>query len=117
MEVGKRVEMLQRKSSIETEPRTLHLDQIENAREEALCVINTKTFQEAQRYSINSSIFWSFLCKLFLMELKNMQETQEGLRAGEEKRGRCLDLKDYDDEDERLIFLDPPGWDIASAPF
>lgn len=51
------------------------------------------------------------------MELKNMQETQEGLRAGEEKRGRCLDLKDYDDEDERLIFLDPPGWDIASAPF
>ncbi|KAG5407581.1 hypothetical protein IGI04_013700, partial [Brassica rapa subsp. trilocularis] len=45
------------------------------------------------------------------------KETQEGLRAGEEKRGRCLDLKDYDDEDERLIFLDPPGWDIASAPF
>ncbi|KAL0891458.1 hypothetical protein Bca101_015441 [Brassica carinata] len=47
MEVGKRMEMLQRKSSIETEPRTLHLDQIENAREEALCVIKTKTFQEA----------------------------------------------------------------------
>lgn len=51
------------------------------------------------------------------MKLKNMQETQEGLRAGEENRGRCLDLKDYDDEDETLIFLDPHGWDIASAPF
>ncbi|XP_018483758.1 uncharacterized protein LOC108854645 [Raphanus sativus] len=97
MEVGKRMEMLQRMSSIETEPRTLHLDQIENAREEALCVIKTKTFQEA----------------LYIFT----KETQEGIRAGEEKRGRCLDLKDYDDEDERLIFLDPHGWDIASAPF
>lgn len=58
-----------------------------------------------------------FLPIFLLMELKNMQETQEGIRAGEEKRGRCLDLKDYDDEDERLIFLDPHGWDIASAPF
>ncbi|KAF8098356.1 hypothetical protein N665_0268s0025 [Sinapis alba] len=97
--VGKRMEMLQRKSSIETEPRTLHLDQIENAREEALCVIKTKTFQEAL------DIF--------------TKERQESLSAGEEKRGRrCLDLKDYDDdEDERLIFLDPRGWDIASAPF
>ncbi|CAH8329409.1 unnamed protein product [Eruca vesicaria subsp. sativa] len=97
MEVGKRMEMLQRKSSIETEPMTLHLDQIENAREEALYVIKTKTFQEAL------DIF--------------TKETQEGLRADDEKRGRSLDLKDYDEEDERLIFLDPNGWDIASAPF
>ncbi|CAH8384581.1 unnamed protein product [Eruca vesicaria subsp. sativa] len=100
MEVGKRMEMLERKSSIETEPMTLHLDQIENAREEALFVMKTKTFQEAM------DIF--------------TKETQEGLRDEEEKRGRrCLDLKDYeyDDEDERLIFLDPLGWDIVSAPF
>ncbi|CAF2068068.1 hypothetical protein Bca4012_086680 [Brassica carinata] len=99
MEVGKRMEMLERKSSIETEPMTLHLDQIEHAREEALFVIRTKTFQEAM------DIF--------------TKETQEGLRADEEKRGRrCLDLKDYDDDqDERLIFLDPIGWDIVSAPF
>ncbi|KAF8097073.1 hypothetical protein N665_0296s0054 [Sinapis alba] len=98
MEVGKRVEMLERKSSIETEPMTLHLDQIENAREEALYVIRTKTFEEAMH------IF--------------TKETQEGLRGDEEKRGRCIDLKDYDDdEDERIIFLDPIGWDIVSAPF
>ncbi|KAG2250001.1 hypothetical protein Bca4012_022499 [Brassica carinata] len=99
MEVGKRsMEMLERKSSIETEPMTLHLDQIENAREEALFVMKTKTFEEAM------DIF--------------TKETQEGLRADEEKRGRrCLDLQDYDDEDERLIFLDPLGWDIVSAPF
>ncbi|XP_018469003.1 uncharacterized protein LOC108840674 [Raphanus sativus] len=99
MEVGKRMDMLERKSSIETEPMTLHLDQIENAREEALFVMKTKTFEEAM------DIF--------------TKETQEGLRADEEKRGRCLDLQDYecDDEDERLIFLDPLGWDIVSAPF
>lgn len=47
MEVGKRMDMLERKSSIETEPMTLHLDQIENAREEALFVMKTKTFEEA----------------------------------------------------------------------
>ncbi|XP_056859577.1 uncharacterized protein LOC130508235 [Raphanus sativus] len=99
MEVGKRMDMLERKSSIETEPMTLHLDQIENAREEALFVMKTKTFEEAM------DIF--------------TKETQEVLRADEEKRGRCLDLQDYeyDDEDERLIFLDPLGWDIVSAPF
>ncbi|KAH0940792.1 hypothetical protein HID58_000429 [Brassica napus] len=94
----KRMEMLERKSSIETEPMTLHLDQIEHAREEALFVMKTKTFQEAM------DIF--------------TKESQEGSRADEEKRGRCLDLKDYEyDEDERLIFLDPIGWDIVSAPF
>lgn len=47
IEVGKRMEILQRKSSIETEPMTLHLDQIKNARAEAMCVIKTKTFEEA----------------------------------------------------------------------
>uniref|UniRef100_A0A1J3H893 Uncharacterized protein n=3 Tax=Noccaea caerulescens TaxID=107243 RepID=A0A1J3H893_NOCCA len=99
------MEMLQRKSSIETEPMTLYLDQIKNAREEAMCVIKTKTFQEAM------DIF--------------TKETQESLRACEEKRERCLGMKDDDDdddddggddndeEDERLVFLSPHGWDIA----
>lgn len=61
-----------------------------------------------------STIFFSYSRNIL-----SMQETQEGLRADEEKRGRCLDLQDYecDDEDERLIFLDPLGWDIVSAPF
>lgn len=61
-----------------------------------------------------STIFFSYSRNIL-----SMQETQEVLRADEEKRGRCLDLQDYeyDDEDERLIFLDPLGWDIVSAPF
>ncbi|XP_024005682.1 uncharacterized protein LOC18029388 [Eutrema salsugineum] len=90
------MEMLQRKSSIETEPMTLHFDQIERAREEAMYVIKTKSFEEAM------DIF--------------TKETQESLRA-QENRGRCSDMKGDDDEDERLIFLSPHGWDIASAPF
>ncbi|CAN8327241.1 unnamed protein product [Cochlearia groenlandica] len=93
--------MLQRKSSIDTEPMTLHIDQIESAREEALFVMKTKTFEEAM------NIF--------------TKERQDGLIREDEKKEICLDLKknddDDDDEEERLIFLSPRGWDIASAPF
>ncbi|KAL1215865.1 hypothetical protein V5N11_024393 [Cardamine amara subsp. amara] len=105
MEVSKRMEMLERRPSIETEPMTLHLDQIENAREEAMYVMKTKTMEEA------IDIF--------------TKETHEGLRAGEE-RGRCINLKDNDDDDdddddyeeETMMFLSPLGWvDIATAPF
>ncbi|CAA7025545.1 unnamed protein product [Microthlaspi erraticum] len=98
MEVSKRMEMLERKSSIDTEPMTLHFDQIENAREEAICVIKTKTFQEAM------DIF--------------TKETQDSLKAREENREKYANKKnDDDDEEERLVFLSPHGWDIASAPF
>ncbi|XP_010912622.1 uncharacterized protein [Elaeis guineensis] len=38
---------IERKSSIENEPRTLTLDQLQYAREEALCVLSTKTIEEA----------------------------------------------------------------------
>ncbi|XP_038986720.1 uncharacterized protein LOC120112141 [Phoenix dactylifera] len=38
---------IERKSSIEDEPRTLRLDQFQYAREEALCVLSTKTIEEA----------------------------------------------------------------------
>ncbi|EOA17713.1 hypothetical protein CARUB_v10006092mg [Capsella rubella] len=100
MEVSKRMEMLERRPSIETEPMTLHLDQLENAREEAIYVMKTKTLEEAM------DIF--------------TKETREGLRASEE-RGRCMNLKndddDDDDEDERMMFMSPHGWDIATAPF
>ncbi|XP_010437760.1 PREDICTED: uncharacterized protein LOC104721471 [Camelina sativa] len=96
-EVSKRMNMLERRPSIETEPMTLHLDQIENAREEAMFVMKTKTMEEAM------DIF--------------TKETHEGLRASEE-RGRCINLEDDDDdEDERMTFMSPHGWDIATAPF
>lgn len=57
-----RMEMLQRKSSIETEPMTLDFDQIENAREEAMYVIKTKTFQEAMDiFTKVSSLFTQYI--------------------------------------------------------
>lgn len=36
-----------RRSSIETEPRTLNINQIQDAREAALYVVNTKSIEEA----------------------------------------------------------------------
>ncbi|KAF8404373.1 hypothetical protein HHK36_009256 [Tetracentron sinense] len=40
---------IDRKSSIESEPRTLNIEQIQYAREEALYVLNTKSIEEALR--------------------------------------------------------------------
>ncbi|XP_058089750.1 uncharacterized protein LOC131236530 [Magnolia sinica] len=40
---------IERKSSIESEPRTLHFGQIQCAREAALYVLNTKSIEEALR--------------------------------------------------------------------
>ncbi|XP_010270423.1 PREDICTED: uncharacterized protein LOC104606757 [Nelumbo nucifera] len=40
---------IERKSSIENEPRTLTIDQLQFAREEALCVLNTRGIEEAIR--------------------------------------------------------------------
>ncbi|KAL9289002.1 hypothetical protein AtEden1_Chr4g0312461 [Arabidopsis thaliana] len=72
MEVSKRMDMLERRSSIETEPMTLHLDQLENAREEALYVMKTKTMEEAMdiftkvRIYSNFSFWSSFKFSFFL---------------------------------------------------
>ncbi|KAG9457280.1 hypothetical protein H6P81_001788 [Aristolochia fimbriata] len=41
------VQKIERKSSIESEPRTLHFDQIEYAREAALYILNTNSIEEA----------------------------------------------------------------------
>ncbi|CAK7355004.1 unnamed protein product [Dovyalis caffra] len=38
---------IDRQSSIENEPRTLTMDQIQYAREAALCVVNTRSIEEA----------------------------------------------------------------------
>ncbi|XP_051127144.1 uncharacterized protein LOC127248701 [Andrographis paniculata] len=43
------MERMKRQSSIEKEPRTLSLHQIEFAREAALCVVNTRSIEEALR--------------------------------------------------------------------
>ncbi|KAK7399384.1 hypothetical protein VNO78_10566 [Psophocarpus tetragonolobus] len=40
---------LQRTSSIEREPRTLNINQIQSARELAIYILNTKTMEEASR--------------------------------------------------------------------
>ncbi|KAL3591439.1 hypothetical protein D5086_010079 [Populus alba] len=57
---------IQRKSSMESEPRTLTMDQIQFAREAALYVVNTRSIEEAlsifteNNYNKNASpnIFW-----------------------------------------------------------
>lgn len=70
MEVSKRMDMLERRSSIETEPMTLHLDQLENAREEAMYVMKTKTMEEAMDIFTKVYItylnffYFSFLCNV-----------------------------------------------------
>ncbi|KAH1237312.1 hypothetical protein GLYMA_08G156600v4 [Glycine max] len=40
---------LERTSSIEREPRTLNINQIQSARELAIYILNTKTIEEASR--------------------------------------------------------------------
>ncbi|WJX53706.1 hypothetical protein P8452_39673 [Trifolium repens] len=44
-----RLPPIQRTSSIEREPRTLGIDQIQSARNLAIYILNTKTFEEASR--------------------------------------------------------------------
>ncbi|KAB1210576.1 hypothetical protein CJ030_MR6G010872 [Morella rubra] len=46
---GASVVRIDRKSSIESEPRTLSIDQIQYAREAAMYVMNTRTIEEAMR--------------------------------------------------------------------
>ncbi|KAK2384846.1 hypothetical protein QL285_072147 [Trifolium repens] len=44
-----RLPRIQRTSSIEREPRTLGIDQIQSARNLAIYILNTNTFEEASR--------------------------------------------------------------------
>ncbi|XWS29890.1 hypothetical protein CRYUN_Cryun24cG0069200 [Craigia yunnanensis] len=84
---GKSALRIDRKSSIESEPRTLNIDQIQCAREAAMYVVSTRSIEEAM------SIFTEGLepvvsvggdnmgTMMDLKEMKNLEELQlQGIR-------------------------------------
>ncbi|XP_010547900.1 PREDICTED: uncharacterized protein LOC104819498 [Tarenaya hassleriana] len=91
--------MLERKSSIETEPVTLHLNQMRHAREAAMLVLQTKTMEEAMN--------------IFTQGLEAVREKKRG--------GGCnVELDDDDDYDLQLMrqrLVENAYRDTVSAPF
>ncbi|KAI3960389.1 hypothetical protein MKW98_017113 [Papaver atlanticum] len=86
---------IQRKSSIETEPRTLNIHQIHFAREAALFVLNNRSSEEA---------------------INIFTEGLESVNSGDMQKGGHVML-DSDDEndfdaDEKILIRD-----VATAPF
>ncbi|XP_030924003.1 uncharacterized protein LOC115950870 isoform X4 [Quercus lobata] len=89
---------IDRKSSIESEPRTLGFDQIQYAREAALYVLNTKTIEEAM------TIF-----------MKGLEPVVSTARHNE---NTMIDTEDEELESTEDQLRLPAGRrDIASAPF
>ncbi|KAF3958792.1 hypothetical protein ACB098_02G112000 [Castanea mollissima] len=89
---------IDRKSSIESEPRTLGFDQIQYAREAALYVLNTRTIEEAM------TIF-----------MKGLEPVVSTARHDENTMIDTEDeeLESKEDQQQRL----PGPRDTASAPF
>lgn len=88
---------IERTSSIEREPRTLSMQQMQSARDLAICILNTKTFEEASR--------------IFTEGLKPIV-------------GAACDVRmmNLDEEEEAAMLKDAEAVvaafrDIASAPF
>ncbi|XP_038902606.1 uncharacterized protein LOC120089256 [Benincasa hispida] len=87
---------IDRKSSIENEPRTLRMHQIQFAREAALYVINTTTIEEAMKI---------FTEGLQPVECKAIQD-----------KDSIMGNYYHEEEDDELQSLYQPR-DIVSAPF
>ncbi|KAJ4715297.1 Coiled-coil domain-containing protein 18, putative isoform 2 [Melia azedarach] len=100
---------IDRKSSIETEPRTLNMDQIRYAREAALYVMSTKSIEEAM--SVFLQIKQLTRGEILLQGLEPVENTRENenrrMEDGEEIQLQYL-------EDQLQL---PALRDIASAPF
>ncbi|KAI3990238.1 hypothetical protein MKX01_037577 [Papaver californicum] len=95
MEKGSSIQ-IQRKSSIETEPRTLNIHQVHFAREAALFVLNDRSLEEAV------SIF---------------TEGLESVSSGDMQKGGHVMLdsdeeNDFDDADDQKTLRD-----VVTAPF
>ncbi|KAJ1405052.1 hypothetical protein SESBI_26193 [Sesbania bispinosa] len=91
---------LERTSSIEREPRTLSIDQIQSARDLAIYILNTKTFEEASR------IFTEGLQPVVSAACSMGSDARMNVDSGEEVE---VNLK-YTNQAETFR-------DIASAPF
>ncbi|XP_061346823.1 uncharacterized protein LOC133292436 [Gastrolobium bilobum] len=92
---------IERTSSIEREPRTLTIDQIQSARDLAIYILKTKTIEEASR------IFTEGLQPVVSAACRMGSNTRMDMDSGEELE--LLNLKDAARE--------APLRDIASAPF
>ncbi|KAK0603783.1 hypothetical protein LWI29_008594 [Acer saccharum] len=94
---------IDRKPSIETEPRTLSIDQIHNAREEALNVMRTSSIEQA------TTIFTQGLQAVDSCGVKRQKDTLMDDDLGEEE----LLLKNSKDEQQVPELMR----DVATAPF
>lgn len=61
-----RLPPIQRTSSIEREPRTLDIGQIQSARNLAIYILNTKTFEEASRIFTEVVIYLLYMISIVL---------------------------------------------------
>ncbi|KAJ6677830.1 hypothetical protein OIU85_008413 [Salix viminalis] len=97
---------IDRKPSIEFEPRTLTMDQIQFAREAALYVMNTRTMEAAL------SVFTEGLEPVVGVARRNGSAVNWMEMMSEEEQ--YLENEDEDEDDD----VELPGIrDIASAPF
>ncbi|CAI9108887.1 OLC1v1008590C3 [Oldenlandia corymbosa var. corymbosa] len=87
---------LERKSSIENEPRTLNLSQIQIAREAALYVVSTRSMEEALR--------------IFTAGLKPVINSARDSEEEEENKNMVYDFEGFENSESRIR-------DIVSAPF
>ncbi|KAJ0096639.1 hypothetical protein Patl1_27912 [Pistacia atlantica] len=96
MEGSSVVSRIDRKSSIETEPRTLSIDQIQYAREAALYVLNTMSIEEAM------NVF-----------MKGLEPVESGKKQDGERMMEIREELKYLEDEQQCPLLK----DVASAPF
>ncbi|KAL3591406.1 hypothetical protein D5086_010046 [Populus alba] len=99
---------IQRKSSMESEPRTLTMDQIQFAREAALYVVNTRSIEEALSIFTENIITKNASPNIFCLE-------PVGGRNGDRMMDMSREMQ-FVEELEQLQLTEIIR-DIASAPF
>ncbi|XP_028766100.1 uncharacterized protein LOC114723992 [Neltuma alba] len=68
---------IDRTSSIEREPRTLSMQQMQSARALAICILNTKTFEEASRiFTKGLEPVVSAACDMKMMNMDAAEEAE-----------------------------------------
>ncbi|CAL0325191.1 unnamed protein product [Lupinus luteus] len=94
---------IERSSSIEREPKTLNFNQLQSARNFAIYILNTRTFEEASR------IFTEGLQPVVSAACRTGSNTRKDMDSGEELE--LLNMKDTAQETLEQFR------DVASAPF
>ncbi|KAK7247576.1 hypothetical protein RIF29_42461 [Crotalaria pallida] len=104
MEASSMLSNLERSSSIEREPRTLSIHQLQSARDFAIYILNTRSFEEASR------IFTEGLQPVVSAACRTGSNVRMDMDLGEELE--LLNVNDRGREAPEVEFRD-----IASAPF